>query len=162
MLEKLKHRFTRSLSSHSDIYDGSLYKFFSKVGSFLSFPFNISFLWNTDGIPLFKSSKSSLWPMINTINELPFNDRVRKENILVGGIWYGSSHPNMLLFLPPQMESMIKEFGVAINDYVIIKGLVLCGTCDLPAKAIHFLFFLAAFELGLGYNHVFWCVCGEV
>ena len=67
--------------------------------------------------------------MLYTINELPFNDRVKKENILVGGIWYASSHPNMLLYIPPQLESMnhFTESGVVINDCVTIN--------DLPAKA---------------------------
>ena len=126
MLDKLNHHFTRSSSSHSDIYDGFLYKSCSKVGSFFTCSFNISFLWNTDGIPVFKSSKSSLWPMLYTINELPFNDRVKKENILVGGIWYGSSHPNMLLYIPPQLESMnhSTESGVVINDCVTINTIV--------------------------------------
>eukprot|EP00111_Clytia_hemisphaerica_P014368 TCONS_00042310-protein len=49
MLQKLKHRFTRTSSSPSDIYDFSLYKSYS---SFLNNPFNISFMWNTDGVPL--------------------------------------------------------------------------------------------------------------
>ena len=137
MLEKLFHRFNRSENSHTDIYDGSLYRAFSKVGSFLSYPQSISFLWNTDGIPVFKSTKSSLWPMLYTINELPFHDRVRRENILIGGLWYGDCHPNMLSFLSPQMETLnhIKVKGVHINEDVCIRAMVLCGSCNLPAKA---------------------------
>ena len=61
--------------------------------------------------------------MLYTINELPFNDRVKKENILVGGIWYASSHPNMLLYIPPQLESM-NHSGVVINDCVTINTIV--------------------------------------
>jgi hypothetical protein len=34
-------------------------------------PYNVSFTWNTDGIPVFKSSKFSLWPFYLVINELP-------------------------------------------------------------------------------------------
>ena len=137
MLEKLFHRFNRSENSHTDIYDGSLYQAFSKVGSFLSYPQNISFLWNTDGIPVFKSTKSSLWPMLYTINELPFHDRVRRENILISGLWCGDCHPNMLSFLSPQMETLnhLKVKGVRINEDICIRAMVLCGSCDLPAKA---------------------------
>uniref|UniRef100_A0A7M5XCB6 Uncharacterized protein n=3 Tax=Clytia hemisphaerica TaxID=252671 RepID=A0A7M5XCB6_9CNID len=134
MLQKLKHRFTRTSSSPSDIYDFSLYKSYS---SFLNNPFNISFMWNTDGVPLFKSIKSSIWPVFYTINELPFQDRRKKENILISGLWYGETHPNMLLFLPPQFET-IKElayFGTKINDEVTLKSILLCGTLDMPAKA---------------------------
>ena len=87
MLGKLSYRFNRSPESHSDIYDGSLYKSFSSPGSFLSYHNHISFLWNTDGIPVFKSTKSSIWPRLYTINELPFKDRVKKENMLISGLW---------------------------------------------------------------------------
>jgi len=137
MLQKLHHRFSRSPSSHADIYDGYLYKLFSAPGSFLSYINNISFIWNTDGVPVFKSTKSSLWPVLYTINELPFHDRMKKENILISGLWYGECHPNMLTFLSPQMETLndIKINGVEINDQVLIKGMVLCGTFDMPAKA---------------------------
>eukprot|EP00111_Clytia_hemisphaerica_P019526 TCONS_00057559-protein len=43
----------------------------------------------------------------------------------------------MLLFLPPQLETMngIRENGIKINDKVTLKGMILCGTCDMPAKA---------------------------
>ncbi|XP_066912244.1 uncharacterized protein [Clytia hemisphaerica] len=134
MLEKLLHRFNRNSSSPSDIYDFSLYKSFS---SFLNNPLNISFMWNTDGVPLFKSIKSSIWPVFYTINELPYEDRRKKENILISGLWYGETHPNMLLFLPPQFETLreFSYFGIKINKDVTIKSMLLCGTFDMPAKA---------------------------
>jgi len=47
---------------------------------FLSNPNNISFSWYTDGIPVFKSSKLALWPLYLTINELPFEERKKREN----------------------------------------------------------------------------------
>ncbi|XP_066936547.1 uncharacterized protein [Clytia hemisphaerica] len=134
MLLKLNHRFNRTASSPSDIYDFSLYKSYS---AFLNNPFNISFMWNTDGVPLFKSIKSSIWPVFYTINELPFKDRRKKENILISGLWYGETHPNMLLFLSPQFESFreLTYFGTQINEEVTIKSMLLCGTFDMPAKA---------------------------
>ncbi|XP_066915002.1 uncharacterized protein [Clytia hemisphaerica] len=105
--------------------------------AFLSNIFNISFLWNTDGVPVFKSVKSSLWPVLYTINELPFKDRRKKENILISGLWYGETHPNMLTFLPSQFETLndIMVNGVKINESVTVRGMVLCGTFDMPAKA---------------------------
>eukprot|EP00111_Clytia_hemisphaerica_P012667 TCONS_00037261-protein len=137
MLEILSRRFQRISTGISDIYDGSLYKSFSSPGSFLSNVNHISFLWNTDGVPVFKSSKSSLWPLLYSINELSFKERAKKENELINGLWFGESHPNMLLFLPPQLETMndIRENGIKINDKVTLKGMILCGTCDMPAKA---------------------------
>ena len=40
-----------------------------------SSPDNISFLINTDGVPVFKSSKVSIWPLYLIINELPYGKR---------------------------------------------------------------------------------------
>lgn len=56
----------------SDVYDGTLYQLWINNG-FLAEPNNISFSFYTDGIPVFKSSKISMWPVYLTNNELPFN-----------------------------------------------------------------------------------------
>ena len=54
-----------------DVYDGALYQNLSKPGNFLSSPQNISFLGNTDGVALIKSTGWSVWPVYLVINELP-------------------------------------------------------------------------------------------
>ena len=62
----LGHRFTRIKCCEvgiKDIYDGQRYRELMQSGQFLSERNNISFLWNTDGIPVFKSSKFSIWPL---------------------------------------------------------------------------------------------------
>ncbi len=46
----------------------------------MSNPANLSLLWNTDGVPIFKSSNYSIWPLYFTINELPYEHRMRKQN----------------------------------------------------------------------------------
>lgn len=100
---------------------------------------NISFIWYTDGIPVFKSSKISLWPVHLTVNELPFEDRKRRENTLLVGYWYNDKKPQMNTFLYKFMKTFqeIVE-GVQItlpdNNIIIVKGIILMGTCDLPAK----------------------------
>lgn len=73
-----------------DIYDGQIYRKLSEPGGPLSedFPYNISFTWNTDGIPVFKSSKFSLWPFYLIINELPYKQRILKENMILCGLWF--------------------------------------------------------------------------
>ncbi|XP_026465369.1 uncharacterized protein LOC113368277 [Ctenocephalides felis] len=58
----------------SDVYDGVLYRKYVQKG-FLCNPDNISFTWYTDGIPVFKSSKISAWPIYLTLNELPIKER---------------------------------------------------------------------------------------
>lgn len=55
-----------------DIYDGKQYK---KWNVFLKTPAHISLLLNTDGVAIFRSSKSSVWPVWIVINELPKHQR---------------------------------------------------------------------------------------
>ena len=55
-----------------DIYDGSEYQRYS---SFVMQPANVSLTLNTDGVSLFRSSKSSIWPVWLVVNELPPEQR---------------------------------------------------------------------------------------
>ncbi|KAF4525461.1 hypothetical protein B566_EDAN004873, partial [Ephemera danica] len=62
-VNSLSHRFHRNKINESnieDIYDGSIYKSYCSPGGILANPNNISFTWNTDGVPLYKSSKFSI------------------------------------------------------------------------------------------------------
>ena len=57
-----------------DIYDGSEYTKLCGPGGFLCKhlnPANLSFTINTDGVALFKSSSTNIWPIFLAINELP-------------------------------------------------------------------------------------------
>lgn len=54
-----------------DIIDGKYYTRLCEPGQFLNNPCNISFIFNTDGAPLYSSSCVSLWPVFLAINELP-------------------------------------------------------------------------------------------
>lgn len=87
--DKLQSRFQwpQLPGNITDIYDGQLYQEWINNG-FLSNCHNISFTWYTDGVPVFKSSKISIWPLYITINELPFEDRKKRENTLLVGYWY--------------------------------------------------------------------------
>lgn len=57
-----------------DIHDGHLYRKLSSLG-FFSAKSNISVTFNTDGIPVFRSSGYSFWPLHMCINELPYKTR---------------------------------------------------------------------------------------
>lgn len=66
--KSLTFRFRRKkkiTGNIEDIYDGKHYMKFEDI---LSNPNNMSFIWNTDGVPLFKSSKTSMWPLYFVIN----------------------------------------------------------------------------------------------
>lgn len=142
----IQKRFSRKKKGANcieDIYDGAIYKEYSKPGGLLSerCPYNISLTWNTDGIPLFKSSKMSIWPVYLIVNELPWHMRKKKENLLFYGLWFGDSKPLMTAFLQPLHSSLntLEKEGL---DVVIkgekrnIKAFLLCGTADLPARAL--------------------------
>ena len=66
-----------------DIFDGEMYK---KAMSGLS-KFDLSLSFNTDGVPIFNSSKCSLWPILATVNELP--PKLRRTPVLLVGLWSG-------------------------------------------------------------------------
>ena len=73
------YRFYRQRTANDalgDIYDGALYREHWGSG-FLKDHRNISFIHHTDGVPIFKSSKYSLWPLFLAINELPYSERFR-------------------------------------------------------------------------------------
>ena len=56
-----------------DIYDGLMYAEHSNCSGFLdkrANPANVSFVLNTDGVSLFKSSCKDIWPIFLVINEL--------------------------------------------------------------------------------------------
>jgi hypothetical protein len=144
--EKLSHRFDRvkvHADNLEDIYDGEIYKEFNvNGGGFLANQNAISFCWNSDGVPMFKSSKYSIWPFFLRINELPYADRNRKENVLLAGLWFGCTKPLPNLFLQPLLHDMdILRDGIQcqvphLEHPILIRGMVLCGTCDMPAKAL--------------------------
>lgn len=124
----------------TDMYDGSLYRTWMTNG-FLNNPNNISFSWYTDGVPVFKSSHVSFWPLYLTINELPFDVRLEKENTILAGIWFGDKKPSANYFMDKfyqQFEDIFQQ-GIEItlpnpNREIVVRGVLLRGTCDLPAK----------------------------
>lgn len=66
-------------SNIGDIVDGTEYKKFKQNGGFLTNEDHLTLLFNTDGIPLYKSSKVNIWPVFLAINELPPEERFAKK-----------------------------------------------------------------------------------
>ena len=77
---------------------GDIYKSLSGENQPLADINNISLTWNTHRVPVFKSSKISIWPMYLMINELPCKERKRKSNMLFYGLWFGETKPLINLF----------------------------------------------------------------
>ena len=114
-----------------DIYDGSEYSKLCEPGSFLCKelnPANLSFTINTDGVALFKSSSTSIWPIFLAINELPPHlryalgnciciisewfwhilsiCRYSKKHLILAGLWHAKQKPFMLTFLRPVVDQL--------------------------------------------------------
>ncbi|CAG2238839.1 unnamed protein product [Mytilus edulis] len=101
--DKLQNRFTRSRTTdwatYKDISDAHLNQVCSENDGPLRQPENISFTFNTDGAPVFKSSKVSVWQLFMVINKLPYKLRMMKENMILAGLWFGDQKPSMSTFL---------------------------------------------------------------
>ena len=141
--DDVQHRFKRTKRASDnieDVYDGQLYKELCAKG-LLCYKDNISFLMNTDGVPVFKSSKVSIWPLYFIINELDYRKRLSRENMLFAGLWFGEKKPAMWTFLKPHMKALKDlESGVELESpsrgKFICKAVLLACTCDLPARCL--------------------------
>ena len=142
-INALHYRFTwRSTPGViCDVYDGLLYQKHFKSGGLLSDINNLSFVYNTDGVPVFKASNFQLWPLYLAINELPPDKRFKMDNVILAGLWFGNLKPHMLTFLKPfhstlyELESKGEQFNLPSGEVITTRAFLLLGTCDLPAKA---------------------------
>lgn len=92
----------------------------------------LSLTWNCDGIPLFKSSKSSMWPIQMIVNELGLTDR--PKNVLMCGMWIGKDKPSMDMYLKPFVQEM-KKLGVDGFEYKNMNVKVYSAICCCDAVA---------------------------
>ncbi|KAK3929174.1 Protein piccolo [Frankliniella fusca] len=130
-----------------DVYDGEVYKNFIRTicARGVNIHRILRFMWNTDGISIFKSSKFSVWPFFLSILQLPPEERFKKENVVVAGLWFGKQEPHTNLFVgatEPEMSELRRgvQFGVHNQaNPIIFNGYIVTGTCDVPAKA-HFMY----------------------
>ena len=70
-IKEMKRKAAETKENICDIIHGSAYKALCTEGQFLHNEYNISGLFNTDGVPLYSSSNVKLWPIFIAINELP-------------------------------------------------------------------------------------------
>lgn len=126
--------------SLSDIKSGTGYRNLEAPGGFLHESTNTTLSLFTDGIPLFKSSSVSLWPVYLIINELPPKERFQRKNLILWGIWQGVGKPKMCMFLKPLVLDLIELYtNGTIFTYneqdVCSKSMVIVATMDLQARA---------------------------
>ncbi|XP_052130731.1 uncharacterized protein LOC127751342 [Frankliniella occidentalis] len=138
----MSHRFDRKKNGDDsllrDIFDGAAYrKLFDSSGP-LSKPKNFSLSFNTDGVSAGKSNSvnRTMWPILVTINELPYS--IRNKYVLIAGLYVGKTHPNMDAFLEPFVEQLNRlssaGFEWTNSDHKVITSRVypLCAVVDSP------------------------------
>jgi len=90
---------------------------------------------NTDGVPVFKSSKVSISPLYLITNELPYGKRMATENMIFAELWFGEKKPAMWTFLKPH-TTMGVEMKSPERGKFHCKRILLSCWCDLPARCL--------------------------
>ena len=134
---KIYTHFRKHDNTDSDIINSEFYK--KLLDNNIIGTNDITITFNSDGISLFKSSKKSMWAILVTINELPY--RIRKDNVILCGIWYGKKKPVMNTFLQPFVNELIEleKTGFETTTYassepVVIKVHAIVCTVDSVAR----------------------------
>ena len=124
-----------------DVWDGSALRPLCAPGRFFSHKNHLALSLSTDGVPLLKSSKVSLWPVYCVILNLPANIRTNSENVILCGILVGPTKPVKKLLLDPVMQQIqqLSTFGLDIimqsGETTTVRAKLVVGVFDLPAKA---------------------------
>lgn len=100
---------------------------------------DLSLTFNSDGSPLFKSSKYAIWPVQVIINELAPHHRNRR--VVTTTLWYGQSHPQMELLMGSFVQELehLAQNGITWTDGTssVTSQVYLFSCCaDAPARAI--------------------------
>ena len=101
---------------------------------------NVAVSLFSDGVPIFKSSKTAMWPVYYSILNLPASIRTKSKNIILSGLWVGPGKPSFDHLLAPLMEEInhLTTVGVTIElptGDVTVKAKLVLDVFDLPAKA---------------------------
>lgn len=66
-----------------------MYKNYFVNGGLLSCLENIFFVFNIDGVLVFKSNNIFIWLVLMIINELLYKVLMMRENMIFVGLWFG-------------------------------------------------------------------------
>ena len=105
-------------------------------------PLNLAVTLCTDGIPIYKSSAVSIWPVLLMVLNLPPILRQKAENIILCGLWYGPNKPNARLLLNPVLKNLnnLYETGFMMHSSngqtQLCKVKLVSAVFDLIARAL--------------------------
>jgi len=120
---------------------------------------NLCLVWNCDGVPLFKSSEHSLWPIRCLIGNLPHSISI--QHMLIAGIWFGKSKPCMHTYLQQFVDDMTdvnQSGGVnwshpSTNALMVSKVFPVICSSDAAARCM-----LQGIQQYNGENGCSWCL----
>ena len=124
-----------------DMHDGKALTDLMSPGNFLSIPQSTGLVLSTDGVPIFKSSKGSLWPIYLMLTSIPPQLRNKVENLVVASLWFGPTKPSMNCMLQPILQSISHlEKGIVVQQTsssqpITLRAKLVMGIFDLPARA---------------------------
>lgn len=121
-----------------DIIDGQMYKKFVAGLPPEDKKSYLTAVFNSDGAPVFKSAKCSVWPIQLIIIELPVY--ARQKTPISFAFWFGRDKPDVSYFLSPFVNYMtnLSHNGIPckMNDEVRnMKVFALCCCVDCVARA---------------------------
>lgn len=107
---------------------------------FFSSPCNLALNLFTDGVQIFSSSSTGIWPVyLHILNLLP-KICTNANNTLLAGLWVGPKNPPMKLFLNIVLDSFsyLSTTGTTITSAgsKTVRARIVMGIFDLPAKAL--------------------------
>lgn len=136
---KLFTQCRKTCPIESDIVDGTLYRYLKEQNVICDN--DITIQWNTDGVEIFNSSIYNIWPIQVCINELPY--RLRRDNILLCGLWFYKKKPPMDLFLRPFIDELLElqTNGFWCDTFehkepILIKVYALLASVDTVARPL--------------------------
>ena len=101
---------------------------------------NISFVLNTDAVPIFKSSNIWILPVFLVTNELEPKLRYQSKNMLFAGLWYSCKKPVASLFLEPLYKKLkILEKGIEVQIYTNSGFIYIICRCILLTGILTYL-----------------------
>lgn len=115
-----------------DVYSGNILKqILSDNDEFIH-----ALCLNTDGVEIYNSTNGSLWPIIISCSFLSPEIRFLKKNLILAGLYFGSTKPDFLRYFDMIAREMnsLRNNGLNINSHSY-KFAITNASLDLPAKS---------------------------
>lgn len=127
----------RQECEESDVVNGDVYKNLKSINVIRLNDLSIQFF--ADGVAVVRRSKACVWPLIISLNELPY--KLRRNNLFLCGIWFRHDvRVPMNVFLKPfidelvQLASGFETTTFRSKEPIFIKVHMLLGIADSPAR----------------------------